>query len=272
MKKFFMCAMAAVAMLSVSSCLSEEELNLTRSEKTGTINVKISTDNALVTRTTQNVADPTAWFAFIDGTSKDFGSAETHASISGLSAETFPFGNYNVTVSNFANEAAAYEVNTGFGAAYYEGTAASQKVEAGKNTSVEIACGKAQNAKFNIEYSGFEGTDAVDGGLYFVSVVAVNAATTRSLTFTSANKTTDAFFIKDETVSYTVNWKYNGTAKSATGTITMAGRGTANKLSISSNANGTITIAATTGITYEDDYNAGNTSTVTVSAETGEKL
>ena len=272
MKKFFMFAMAAVAMLSVSSCLSEEEVNLTRDGKTGSISVDIRADKSLVTRASTGVSDPTEWFAFIDGegTANDFGTSATHASLSGLSETKFPFGTYDVTVSNYANIDAAFDDNSGWGAAYYEGTATSQAVAAGGNTNVVVDCGKAQNAKFNIEYSGFDGT--ASAGLYFVSVVATDEADERTLTFAGETEDDDAFFIKDETVSFTVNWKFDGVAKEATGTIAMAGRGTANKLTITSNANGTITIAATTGITYDNEYSDGTTSTVTVSAQTGAKL
>lgn len=273
MKKILLCAVAVATTMSLTSCLSEEEVNLKKGDM-GTITVNIEADNSLATRA--NVADVTSWFAFIDGAATDFGSSETHRSIAELAGFNFPYGSYDVTVSNYANIATAHAANSGFGAAYYEGTAANQTVTAGQNTDVTVSCGKAQNVKFDVQTTGFEGNETT--GLLFenVTITSNSSEATRfyggDLNVPALTTAASSYYVASTTLGYTVNWRFNGEAKNYNGTITLAGAGTQNNLSIVTNANGTITIANTTGITYDDGWTDGTTSTVTVSAETGEKL
>ena len=278
MKKFFMYAMAAVAMLSVSSCLSEEDVNLTL-EQSGSISVQISADKSLVTRASTGVSDPTKWFAFIDGdgTANDFGTDETHKIMTTLATTKFLYGTYNVTVSNYANMAAAHEANSNLGAAYYEGTENNVTVNANAATNVTINCGKAQNAKFDVTQTGFNGTTTT--GLYFTNVdITSNSTETGRITgeggskFSALTTATSAFFKATTTLGYRINWKKDGTDKHFDGEITLSGAGTQNYLSLVINSDGTITIANTTGITYDNEWNTGTTSTITVNAETGNKI
>lgn len=267
MKKYFMCAMAVAATMSLTSCLSEDEMNLENGEK-GTINVRIEADNSLATRA--SVATVTDWYAFVDGegTDNDFGTGETHLQMTDLATTKFPYGTYSVTVSNFANMAEAHKINSNLGAAYYEGTE-SATVRANDATNVTINCGKAKNVKFDVTQTGFEGT--TETGLYFTNVVITSNSTeaSRTPTLTTA---TSAFFQASTTLGYTINWKKDGTDKHFNGSITLAGAGTQNYLSLAINADGTITIANTTGITYDETWTDGTTQTITVNAETGEKI
>lgn len=275
MKKFFMCAVAVAATMSLTSCLSEEEVNLENGEK-GTINVSIEADNSLATRA--SVATVTDWYAFVDGegTDNDFGTGETHLQMTDLATTKFPYGTYSVTVSNFANMAAAHKTNSNLGAAYYEGTE-SATVRANDATNVTINCGKAKNVKFDVTQTGFDGTE--ETGLYFTNVSitsndkeAARITGTGDTNFSALTTSTSAFFQAGTKLGYTINWKKDGTDKHYNGEITLAGAGTQNYLSLAINADGTITIANTTGITYDETWTDGTTQTITVNAETGEKI
>lgn len=267
MKKFFMCAVAVAATMSLTSCLSEEEVNLEKGNM-GSISVKINADNSLTTRTA--VEDATKWYTFIDGTTKDFGTADNYVGIGTLTNEVkFPFGSYTVNVSNYANEAKAFAANSGWGDAYYNGSEP-LTVNAGIDNPVTVECGKAQNAKLTVETSGFTGT--ATEGLYFTSIVTKQNDDSRELTFAGATLTNNAFYPATEKVKYTVSWKFGGTEKSHSGTITLAGAGTANKISVASNSDGTISINKTTGITYDETWIEGKTETITIRADNGEKL
>ena len=201
MKKFFFSARAAVAMLNLTSCLSEDEVNLTKGEK-GYINVKVSAENELVTRAAQTVTQVGNWYAVVNnGTSDVYGTAATKAAIgTALASTPFAPGTYSVTVSNYANEAAAYAANDGFGDAYYEGSASNQTVSTAQTTEVSISCGTADNAKFKIDKAGFAGT------LNSVSVTA----TSHHVTFAKGASddgtlVNDAYFAANETLNYTIN-------------------------------------------------------------------
>ena len=277
MKKYFFSALAAVAMLNLTSCLSEEEVNLTKGEM-GHISLNISADNDLSTRAVQTVADNTAWFAFIDGASTDFGTADTHRTIAELATFDFPYGTYTVTASNYANLDAAL---SGKGNAYYEGVQvtsegnelANVSVTAGATTQVYVSCGKAKNARLAIVNAGFSGT-----------INSVSAAcklsdntTDRTVSFATADvaNTEDAsakaFFRAGETVTFTFNYNIGTfTNKTASIPMEMGGAGTRNVLSIKSDANGNIQLMT---IQYDDAFDEGNVNeTITISAETGERI
>lgn len=276
MKKYFMYAVAAVAAMSLTSCLSEDEVNLEKGNM-GTINVSIEADNSLATRA--SVATVTDWYAFVDGedTDNDFGTGETHLKMTDLATKKFPYGTYSVTVSNFANMAAAHKTNSNLGAAYYEGTQTGVVVKANAATDVTINCGKAKNVKFDVTQTGFDGNETT--GLYFTNVVitsndkeAARITGTDDTNFSALTTSTSAFFQAGTKLGYTINWKKDGINKHYNGEITLAGPGSQNYLSLAINADGTITIANTTGITYDETWTDGTTQTITVNAETGEKI
>lgn len=278
MKKYFFSALAAVAMLNLTSCLSEEEVNLTKGEM-GHISLNISADNDLSTRAVQTVADNTAWFAFIDGASTDFGTAETHRPITDLEDFGFPAGNYVVTVSKYASYDTAMP-NNSKGNAYWEGTQgdannqtpANTTVTAGSNQTVNIVCGKAKNAQLKILNGGFAGT------LTSVTVTGKmhDGTTSRTVSFASGDIDSDeadcepGYFYAAEVLSLSIAYTINGHTTTAPHTMTLGGAGTKNLLTIRSNSNGTITLGT---ITYDDEFTNGNvTEEVVINAATGEKV
>ena len=261
MKKFFLCAVAVAATMSLTSCLSEEEVNLEKGSK-GYISVNVSADNELATRATQQVAAVGEWFAVVNnGTSNVYGTdAEKKAIGETLASTPFAPGTYSVKVSNYANLAAAYTANNNFGDAYYEGEATGQTVETAKTKEVSVACGKAKNAKFVLDYTAFAGT---------LNNVAVTA-TSHNVTFAKNASTlaNAAYFNAAEELNFTINYEINGnTGKTYAGTFTMGNAATLNTLKIKSNTNGTISIIS---ITYDDDFTTpGTTTEVEIDAATG---
>lgn len=259
MKKFFMYAVAAVATMSLTSCLSEEETNLTNGEK-GYINLNVTAENELITR-----ADaPSTWIV-------NLGGAETKSvTVGTLSSTPLTPGAYTVNVSSHTSLDAAL---TGYGEAYYTGNLGKTgdventvTVTTGTPVNASIACGKAKNAKLTIETA--VPSDAV------LNITVSNGS--RNLTFNKTSETTldhtSAFFEAGEEltigVSYTI-YGHSGTLGTNAKKLTLGGAGTENKISISSNQTGTITL---TSITYDDTFSDGNTQTITFDAATGAVL
>ena len=290
MKKFFLCAVAVAATMSLTSCLSEEEVNLEKGNM-GTISVNITADDQLATRADVTWTNPTTgWCAYVaqSGAAK-FGASSTPRALSELAGFGFAAGTgYTINVYSHVSEDAAMP-NGGLGAAYYTGTQktvtvtedvpsfadlASFSITAGQPTSVNVYCGKAQNARLAITNAEFAGT------INSVTAVAkmTDGTTNRNVTFgtitNTENTTSQGYFHAGETVAVTINYTItipSGTVtKDVTRDIHLAGAGTRNVLNIKSNSNGTITIA---NIYYDDDWIEGNVSEeITIDAATGNKL
>ena len=280
MKKFFMCAVAVAATMSLTSCLSEEEVNLEKGNM-GRIALTISAENELTTRAVQTVSSPDGWYAFVNGPTT-YGTAASHRAIgSDLADFDFAYGSYTVTVSSHAK---LDDALTGKGEAYYEGwgkqlsndtsgDSIAVTVVAGSTSHVYATCGKAKNARLAIVNAGFSGT------INSVTAAAKlsDNTTARQVSFTAEDvkstedASTKAFFRAGESVTFTFNYNIGTHSnKTAPITMTMGGAGTRNVLSIKSDANGNIQIM---NISYDDAFDEGNvTESITISAETGEKL
>lgn len=253
MKKYFVIAVAATAMLSLNSCSSEEDLMST--EGYGFINLDVSNDDAMVTRDVQDVTNVSTWYAKVNN-----GTSDVYNEQIGTKLATQPFaqGTYSVTVSNYASLSAANNAKDGWGDAYYEGETESDiTVTAGQTTDLAIACGKAKNAKFKLNTSGFSGT--------INEVVVENS---RKVTFKSSDGTLskEAFFVAGDKLKYTINYTINSITKTtAEKTLTLGGAATVNTLTIKSNSNGTINVT----ITYNDSFTTGTEASIEFDAATG---
>lgn len=284
-----MCAMAVAATMSLTSCLSEEEVNLEKGNM-GTISVNVTADDQLATRANAELGTPSKWYAYVaqSGTAK-FGTSSTPRAISELSGFGFAAGDgYTLNVYSHESQDAAMP-NDALGNAYYTGTQktksgdalanysfadlASFSIVAGQPTSVDVYCGKAQNARLAITNAEFAGT------INSVTAVAkmTDGTTNRNVTFgtitNTENTTSQGYFHAGETVAVTINYTItipSGTVtKDVTRDIHLAGAGTRNVLNIKSNSNGTITIA---NIYYDDDWTEGNVSEeITIDAATGKE-
>ena len=78
----------------------------------------------------------------------------------------------------------------------------------------------------------------------------------------------ESFFAPDAVLSYTISYTINGNEKvTSAKTLTMGAAGTAKKLTIASNTNGTITLSITT-----EDFDEAVEETLTFDAATGEEV
>lgn len=250
MKKYFVCALAA---LSFTACVNEDGL---LSETKGYINLNVNADNEMVvTRAEQTVSDLSNWTIIIkkNGTpAASWSSTQVYAAGTDYSAEVY----------NYVDDNAAIAANNNWGAARYEGaTSNTFKVEAGKTTNVEINCGKAKNTKLTVTFAeGFTKLEKVSD--YNVNL------TTRNLTFNQNNTTAEAFYAANQSVPYTLNYKYNNDSKTINGTVNTGEAGTATNIMVNANTNGTITLT----IKYDDAWTQGTEQSITIDAATGEEV
>ena len=258
-----MCAMAAVAMLSVSSCSSEEEVNMSGAEGVGYISLNTSTEDAVITRAAADITTFKAkvYTGGVDGTYV-WGTKDAYAPIT-ASINTTPMSpvDYVVEVRNYDDMDAALADNSNYGAAYWEGQANVTVVTATK-TPVTVACGKPKNTKLILNASAFGGT-----------ALSLNITDPRGLAFawnssTKAFDHAESFFAPAAVLSYTISYTINGIEKvTSTKTLTMGADGTAKKLTIASNTNGTITLSITT-----EDFEEAEEKILTFDAATGEEV
>lgn len=277
MKKYFNCALAAMAMLSVSSCFNEKDMDLapqkeqTESENYGYIRVKASTDDAVVTRA-DAVADITTWFAKVSqGSTYYWGATGTtySAITSDLATTKIPAGSTKVEVSNFATESGAYTANpvTGadpaqyYGAAYWTGTL-TKPVVAGTATEFPVDCGAPKNSKLTVTKTGFTGTDLK---VYITSPRAVNFSGTTfgngGVAYFPAG-TVSLHITYDFGDDDDIRWPTGSTEHEVTLTA-----GHASTLNFTMNTNGTITLTITTEGYADDDAVS-----ITFDAISGEKV
>ena len=246
MKKVIFALVAAS--MTMTSCMNEEFHNAT---SYGQLNVNVSNDLQMNTRA--SVSDWSTWTVKAnDGTSE----------ISLTTASTkVKEGTYTVSAQSHASEAAALQDNDGWGAAFYQGTAAPVEVTAGSKKDVTVECGTAKNARLKVQFS-------LISNFTEYSLTAVTAPN-RNLVFNASNSSTAlAYYGATEVVNYTLSYKYNGTRKEIPGQITMKGAATENIISIASNDNGTISVT----VNYDDTFGTGNSENLVFDAATGEEV
>lgn len=219
----------------------QEEINPLQSAK-GHICLRLSADDALQTRASQDVDDPSTWFAVVtDGTStlydQQIGSQ--------LGARDFDAGTYNIAVRSHDDLAAAVAADNGWGAAYFEGAANDVEVSAGGTAYVHIACGRALNAKFRLSYSEFSG---------IIDALTVTAPKTLSFAYASGTLSHEAFFEPNAVITYTITYTLGGSTKTTEPqTLTLGGAATVSTLVIKSDINGEVNVSLTCDDEFEDD-------------------
>lgn len=270
MKKYFMFALATVAMLSVSSCMNEKEMDLApnqgkiESEGYGYISLNATTDEAVVTRAEYTGAGLSNWWAKViaaNGTGDQvYGTGGAYKKIGTDKPGDFAktgfkedkTTGYKIFVQNYNGQDGAdgwMAANDGYGDAYWTGDVDGIKVTAGQTTqNVIVPCNTPDNAKVSFYASEFGGT-----------ALSVNVTAPRALTFTwDATDTKkfkdyeDAYFVPStsqnpQSLSYTISYTINGnTATTASKSLAIGEKGVWKKLAIKSNDNGTITLKITT--------------------------
>ena len=243
MKKTIFSIMALA--MAMTSCTNEV---LTDVDGYGTIVLSVNNDET-VTRLAKAVADLNGWIVKASNSSEEITLTTASTKVKA--------GKYTVSAKSHASAADALTVNDGWGAAYYEGTSGEVTVEAGQPANAIVNCGTAKNARLKVQFSlvsNFtEYSLTADRGLVFNSDNAASAL---------------AYYAATEEVEYTLRYKYNGTQKEITGTITMNGAATENIISISSNDNGTISVT----VNYDDTFGTGNSENLEFDAATGDEV
>jgi len=259
MKKILLCAVASTAMFTLASCVSED-INPAQQKAAGEygyINLNVTNDQEFMTRAN---ADNT-W------TLKLGGKATKTLTVGTLSQESLEAGDYTVEVYNYETEALALAANENYGAAWYTGdlgiTDTSKKVTVtkGETTNATLEMGKAKNVKFKLE-SSVPASAAVN-------ITVTGNSSSRALTFNKAANGefnhTEAFFSANEQVTIGLTYNSVELGASVTKTLSMAGAGTENKLVLSTNDNGKISLT----ITYDETFSEGNTISYEFDAATG---
>lgn len=291
MKKYFVFALAAVAMLSFSSCMNEKDMDLSpnqgkiESEAYGYISLNATTDEAIATRAEYTGADLSNWWAKVIAANNDqvYGTSGNFKKIGTTNAGDFAktgfkedkTTGYHIYVQNYNGqdgEDGWMAANDGYGDAYWTGDVEGIKVTAGQTTeNVVVPCYTPDNAKVSFYASEFGGT-----------ALSVNVTAPRALTFTwDATDTKkfkdyeDAYFVPStsqnpQSLSYTISYTINGnTATTASKSLAIGEKGVWKKLTIKSNDNGTITLKITTeDFTYNKDTDE---TTITFDAATGDE-
>lgn len=268
MKKFFMCAVAVAATMSLTSCLSEEEVNLEKGNKgEGYISLNLSADRALETRTVTDLSasDAASWYVEVKNSSDAVAMAQ--AQVGTLAQQAFAAPNtYKVYVSSHQNLAAALAASSDseIGAAYFEGKDENVSVTVAGTATATCACGTAKNARLQVQAGSFSGT------INSLTVAGSDGASgTRTVTFKDAstdNMSKTAYFKALDALTYTINYTINGKTNTYTNSTPLSlDAATTNTLSIVSNQNGSISLT----ISYDPEFGTGKTETVTIDAATG---
>jgi len=274
MKKYFMYAVAAVATMSLASCMNEEDMFKNKDTGTGEgyISLNVSADRTLATRTVQNVSasDANAWYVLVKNSSDETVLSQTQ--VGNLAAQAFAApAAYKVYVSSHENlyEALRASSDTEIGAAYYEGKDENVSVSVAATSTATCECGTALNARLVVNAAGF------DGDINTLTVSGSDGASgTRVVTFKDVVKSVDnmsktAYFKAADVLTYSIDYTINGKSPATPYTRTMTlDAATANTLTIVSNSNGSISLS----ISYDDEFTSHKTQTVTIDAATGNVL
>ena len=231
-------------LLVLAACQQAEDEVCPATTGQGHICLHLSADDALRTRTIQDVADASTWYAVV---SNETGTLYDQQIGTELEARPFDAGTYAISVRNYNDADAANSANGGWGAAYHTGTASDIEVSAGGTAYVHINCGRALNAKFRLDYNEFSGI-----------INAFTISTPKQLTFAYNDGTLarEAYFPPQTTITYTINYTIGADTKTtAPATLTLGGAATVSILRIKSDIHGNINLSMTCDDAFEDDAN-----------------
>lgn len=205
------------------------------------------------------VTDLSKWTVVV--TKVDDSSVAYKGLASALMGTAITPGDYNIEVYNYADDTAAAQAESGFGAARYYGKIENKTLTAGVNT-VSIACETAKNARFkvtfNSSFTGICSTDDYSLTTKETPVIAFNKGTADKLAYRTAGSTVNA----------TLHYTYNGKAENPDVSFIMGAAATEKNVIITANNNGTISIS----ISYDDTFGDGGSETIKIDAATGKKI
>ncbi len=240
--------------LLFTACQQTDEPILTDGK--GHIQLRLSADNGVSTRAMQDVEDVSTWYAVVSNGSKTLYNEKIGE---GLSAQTFEPGTYAIRVRNYNDVDAANAAKSGWGDAYYTGSASDIEVSAGGTAYVHIACGRALNAKFRLDYSEFSGV-----------INALTITSPKALTFAYSDGTlaNEAFFPPKSALTYTINYTIGDETKTTEPqTLTLGDAATVSILKIKSDIYGTLSIS----LTCDNEFERDAVSDITIDAASGKK-
>ena len=234
--------------LSATACVSDADLDV--ADNKGYINVSVSADNSMETRVSTTISNTDSWIKKVDNADWNAGT--------GYSA-----GSHTVNVSNYASITEALNAKDGWGDMYFEGST-TVTVEQGKTATATVDCGSAKNARLKVEFGTFPSTFS---SIKLTATTTNDSRTKKSFEFTSTPSQL-AYFLANESISYTLSWSINGNEKSTTGTFALAGAATENVITINPNSNGLIKIT----ISADLEFTNGTKETITIDAATGNEV
>lgn len=258
MKKHFIPVWVAAIAAAFTACSSEVE-NIPASSEGATIVLNVSNDSEMKvapTRASVVSSDLSKWTAKWTKNSE----SEQTTTADKLGEMSFKKDDaVTVKVSNYANLAAAMPTSEA-GNAYYEGTSEKTSLKAGANT-ITVSCGKAKNCRVKATWTNTENIKITD-----IEAKQPADGSTRSYKFTTSN--TDAYYYAGQDIEYTVHYTFNNEAKNLTGRkITNPEAAKEYVLNVVSNSNGSITIK----IDYDETFDKGEDTNITIDAVTGEE-
>lgn len=230
---------AAAAMLC--ACTKENpKTPVAQAEGYGYISVGVDTD--VTTKADVAVGDLANWDVTVTPQSGTAWSGKAN----NVGNQKFAAGKYTVAVKNYADLTTAIGETTAWGDAYYEGSNTNVSVTAGQTTPATVSCGKAQNARFSVNFEESFKTVVKEG--YKVELTAP-----KTLTFNADNnnaKSTWAYFAASAAVNYTLTYTLNkgGDPISKSGTIDLGAAGTQKVFNVRANSNGQINLT----ISYDE--------------------
>lgn len=249
MKKTILFA-AVAAMMGFTSCQDEVDM-FEKAGKTATIDLNITNDLVMVTRSVTNVENANSWYIKV--------GKNDQCLVSALSS--YAAGDYDITVSSHTNEAAAITANE----AYYEGTVENQHLNKGSNP-VTVPCGKAKNCRVKANFAGLAGFNEITNAK--ITVVSQTNATVTSMELDDNAKTKYCYAGSGKTINYKLTYNYNGSPKTINNlTITDPEAATEYVIAVGTNDNGTINLT----ITHDTEFTTDTDKTITIDAATGEE-
>ncbi len=193
----------------------------------------------------QDVVDVTTWYAIVSNAGGTFYNQQIGNE---LGARSFDPGTYAISVRSHNNADAANSSDNGWGEAYHTGESNNVEVSAGGTAYVHIACGRALNTKFRLDYSEFSGI-----------INAFTISNPKNLTFAYVDGTLarEAYFAPNSTLTYSINYTLGDVTKTTDEqTLTLGGAATVSILKIKSDIHGIVSLSLTSDDEFEGDADA----------------
>lgn len=251
MKKITTILLCFTAVLYLENC--QQDTSLAPADK-GYIQVRLTADDDASTRAVRDVADIETWYAVVsDGTEtlydQQIGSE--------LGTRAFNPGTYSVTVRNYDDINAANAAKDGWGAAYHMGSTSGIEVSAGGTAYVHVACGRAFNAKFRLDYSEFSG---------IINALTITSPKTLTFAYDDGTLANEAFFSPRSSLTYAITYTIGEETKTtAPATLTLGDAATVSTLKIKSDIYGILSVS----LTCDNEFEGDAESDITIDATSG---